>query len=282
MARPEWDLALICEEICLAPDALGELLRSRDGTALRNMLLLDPPISKDHWESLLAAFEALGVIREIPDNIKPPDKRLWIVLPEVLNSVVRDVGLALDFLPEARKRFSSDNEYRIAATIPEKLHDLQLFFRSFENTALGLRRMIAQAFSEVTIMVPFIDTEGLSEIISSLERSLERGVKVSFLTRALGEEGRNLTVLSRLIDTANKINGNLELYEAVLADEYPISHAKVFSRDGGAEIYVGSANLTASSMERTIEIGVFLKGKEAKPVGEFLSLVKSISQRRWP
>lgn len=282
MARPELDIALICEEIGLAPDDLGELLQNRDRMQLRTMRGLDPRISKEQWESLLAAAEALGAIAEMPDNIMPPEKRRWMVSTEAVNTVIRDVNLILDVLPDTKKRYSSDMEYRIAATIPDKLQELQWFFQRFENTVLGLRRMIAQASTELTIMVPFIDSEGLSEILSSLERILEQGVKVSFLTRALGEEGRNLKVLSGLVDAAKMIGGSLELFEAVMPDNYPISHAKVFSKDGGEEVYIGSANLTAASMDKTIEIGVFLKGKETKPVGEFLSLVKSISQRRWP
>jgi phosphatidylserine/phosphatidylglycerophosphate/cardiolipin synthase-like enzyme len=142
--------------------------------------------------------------------------------------------------------------------------------------------MIAQANSELTVLVPFIDADGLSEIFSSLEQALERGVKVSFLTRELGKGGRNLTVLSSLVDAAKRNNYDLQLLEAILTDDSPISHAKVFSRDGGDEVYVGSANLTAVSLERTIEIGVFLRGEETRPVGEFLSLVKSLSRKRWP
>ncbi len=282
MARPEWDLAIICEEIGLLPNALNDLIKNRDGAQLRNITGLAPRIARDHWASILAAVEASGAVSEIPDSTKAPEERCWKVSAGVLNSLIRDVDLILGVLPDARKRFGSDREYRIAATIPEKFYELRKFFRAFENTALGLRRMIAQATSELTVLVPFMDSDGLSEIFSSLERALERGVKVSFLTRELGKGGRNLTVLSSLVDAAKRNNGDLQLLEAVLTDDSPISHAKVFSRDGGDEVYVGSANLTAASLERTIEIGVFLRGKETRPVGEFLSLVKSLSRKRWP
>lgn len=282
MARPEWDLALICEEIGLIPDSLHDLLRNRDGAQLRDTKGLDPRIGRDHWASILAAAEAAGAVSEIPDGTKAPEQRCWKVSAEVLSPLVRNVDLILRVLPEARKRFGSDREYRIAATIPEKLHELREFFRAFENTALGLRRMISQATSELTVLVPFMDADGLSEIFSSLGRALERGVKISFLTRELRKGGRNLTVLSSLVDAAKTFNGDLQLFEAVLIDDSPISHAKVFSRDGGDEIYIGSANLTAASMERTIEIGVFLRGKEARPVDEFLALLISLSRKRWP
>lgn len=282
MARPEWDLALICEEIGLVPSALYDFLSNKNGAQLRNLRGLAPRIARDHWASILAAAEAAGAISEIPDSTKAPEERCWKVSAAVLNSLIYDVDLILSVLPDARKRFNSDHAYRVAATIPEKLHELKDFFRAFENTALGLRRMIGQATSELTVLVPFMDADGMSEIFSILERALERGVKVSILTRELGEGGRNLTVLSSLVDAAKRNNGDLELLEAVLPDDSLISHAKVFSRDCGDEVYVGSANLTAASLERTIEIGVFLRGKETRLVGEFLLLVKSLSRKRWP
>jgi hypothetical protein len=282
MARPEWDLALICEEIGLDPNALNDLLRNKDGTQLRNIRGSDPRIARDHWASILAAVEASGAVSEIYDSSKAPEERFWKVSAEILNSLVRDVNLILTVLPDARKRFGSDRTYRIAATIPEKFFELREFFHAFENTALGLRRMIANATFDLTVLVPFMDSDGLSEIFFPLERALGRGVKVSFLTRELGKGGRNLTVLSSLVDAAKRNNGNLELLEAVLTGESPISHAKVFSIDSGDELYVGSANLTAVSLERTIEIGVFLKGKETRPVGEFFAMVKSLSRKRWP
>jgi PLD-like domain len=282
MARPEWDIALICDEIGIAPEDLCELLRKRDGKKLRRFNKTKLRISKDQWESILAAAKASGIITEISDSSKPPEERIWRVSDNALEPFARDLGLMLDILPDARRRFSSSLSYRIAATIPEELYELKGFFRAFENTALGLRRMISQTNSDLTILVPFMDSEGLSEILPSLHRALERGVKLSILTRELGEGRRNITVLSSLVDAAKRNAWNIELFEAVMPNEAPISHAKVFSKDNGDEVYIGSANLTLASMEKTIEIGVFLKGKETQPINEFLSMVKTISQKRWP
>ena len=282
MTRPEWDLAMICDDAGLIPKSLKDLLWDLDGNQLREIHVFEPTVGKDRWFGILAAAEAVGAISEVDDPTTPPEKRKWQVHQDRLDMFLKDVELILDILPQARERFSSDREYRIAATIPETLHKLQEFFRAFENTALGLRRMISSATSNLTILVPFMDADGLSEILPSLERALQTGVEVSFLTRELGEGERNLGVLSGLVDVAMRNPGDLRLLEAVLSDDTPISHAKVFSKDDGDEIYVGSANLTSTSMERTIEIGVFLKGRETRPIDEFLSLVKSLSRQRWP
>ena len=115
-----------------------------------------------------------------------------------------------------------------------------------------------------------------------MHRAFERGVKLSILTRELGQGGRNISILSSLIDAVKRNDWNMELFEAVMPNEAPISHAKVFSKDNGDEVYIGSANLTLASMEKTIEIGVFLKGKGTQPINEFLSMVKTLSQKRWP
>ena len=282
MARPEWDLALICMECDLAPSALCDLLQTENGTQLLNMREPDVGISKQQWACILAAAEAAGAITEIPNPGKPSAERCWQVLPEELHSLFSSVELIISVLPDAKRRFSGDQAYRIAATIPTRLHDLRQFFRTFENTGLGLRRMIAEASVDLTLLFPFMDTEGFSEILGALELALDRGVTVSFLTRELGDGGRNLMVLSEIMDSAKKKGGDLRLYEAVLTDGVPISHAKVVARDGGDEVYVGSANLTGTSMDRTIEIGVFLRGRETRAVGDFLALVKSLAHQRWP
>lgn len=282
MNRPEWDIALICEEIGITPAALCDLLRKGDGQKLRSFNETELRISKNQWEIILAAAKAFGAIAEISDVSKPAEERIWSVADDALESFASNVSLILDVLPDARRRFSTNLSYRIAATIPEELYELKGFFRAFENTALGLRRMIAQTNSDLIILVPFMDSEGLSEILPPLHRALERGVKLSILTRELGEGRRNITVLSSLIDAAKRNDWNLYLFEAVMPNEAPISHAKVFSKDHGDEVYIGSANLTLASMEKTIEIGVFLRGKETQPINEFLSMVKTISQKRWP
>ena len=282
MARPEWDLALICMECDVAPSALCDLLQTGNGTQLLNMRKPEVEIPKQQWACILAEAEAAGAITEIPNPGKPAAERCWRVLPEESHLLFSSVELILSVLPDAKRRFSDDQAYRIAATIPTHLHDLRQFFRTFENTALGLRRMIAAASTDLTLLVPFMDAEGFSEILDALELALARGVTVSFLTRELGDGGRNLTVLSEIVESAKRKGGDLRLYEVVLTNGAPISHAKVFARDGGDEVYVGSANLTATSMDKTIEIGVFLRGRETRAVGEFLSLVKSLAYQRWP
>jgi hypothetical protein len=266
----------------MTPAVLCEPLLRGDGQKLKSFEVTKLRISKNQWDSILAAAKAFGAVDVIADLSEPPEERIWKVSYKSLETLVRDVTLIYDILPEARRRFSSSQSYRIAATIPEELYELEGFFRAFENTALGLRRMIAQTLSELTILVPFMDSEGLSEILPSLVSALERGVKLSILTRELGEGGRNISVLSSLINAVKGNDWNLQLFEAVLSNDSPISHAKVFSKDRGDEVYIGSANLTLTSMEKTIEIGVFLRGEETISVHDFLTTVKSLSKKRWP
>lgn len=282
MSRPEWDIALICAESGLPPKRLRNLLLCRNGTALRGLNVKKSPVSGEQWERILVAAEDFGAVTEIKDYTRAPVERLWNISQSGVDSLVSRVSMLLDILPDIVKKYSSDLSYRIGATIPDHLHDLNRFFCYFENTVLGLRRMIAQTESTLTILVPFMDSEGLSEIFPSLKRALQRKVKIEILTRELGAKGRNTNVLAELIRCTGKYFPGLQLFETVMANKAPISHAKVISKDGGNEIYIGSANLTATSMERTIEIGVFLKGDEARTVNGFLSAVKTLSRKRWP
>jgi len=283
MAKPELELALLCEEANLVPEDLLIYLSGSDNKIRPvELMFIESGISRENWKDILAIAESAGAISEHADVGKPPDERVLLTNPENLKKLINNTRLILDSIPDLKRLYRQDIQYRVAATIPERLIKLQDFFYAFENTSLGLRRMVAEAEKSLTIMVPFIDAEGLNEVSDTIKGALDRGVLVSILTRGLAKGERNVEALLDIFGEPHFPTSNFFLYETVFEDGYPISHAKVVSCDGGKEVYVGSANLTAASMDRTIEIGVFLQGSQAEHIDKFLQLVLSHSPQRWP
>jgi len=279
MVKAKWDLALICDEINKTPEQMASLIKSLESKSLSTVYKTRPDMHKNTWKRIVAALEAASVITEMTGANEHPDNRPLKVSFKNLKVLIKDIELIINILPYAKNKFFSGTSCRVAATIPEDLFQLKRFFEKFENTALGLRRLIGEAKTNIKILVPFMDSKGLAEIEATISDALQRGVDITFLTRKLVAGGKNIGVLKGLITADKNFSGSLTLFDAAKLDRSPISHAKVVSRDNGAEVYTGSANLTSTSMGKTVEVGLFLKGKEAEAMDRFLSLIESVSQK---
>ena len=283
MKPPELDLALLCRGAGIDAEKLRAVLNPPSGTTSFNTVASEfPTLDKEGILSIISVAQKCGALIQVSGEGAPLVSRQWSPIPRKMDSLVSDTKAILGAIPHMKEIYAQDVRFRIAATIPGTLRDMEGFYRYFENTALGMRRLIAEAQSELYVMVPFIDETGFATLLQSMENSLHRGVRVSFISRHLAEGQRNRMVLDGLVAISTGNGGTLCLYDANLEEDSPVSHAKVISRDGGEEVYIGSANLTASSLERTIEIGVFLQGSDAKPVHTFLEAIMARSVKRWP
>lgn len=283
MKPPTLDLALLCEAAGIDPERLRDAITDASGAVSVDTLASEfKDVGREMLLNILSAAQKFGALTQVSGKGIPLNSRIWSPTVEKVDALVAGAGAILEAMPHLKARYSRDARFRIGATIPGTLGDMEDFYRYFENTALGMRRLIIEAKAELHIMVPFIDETGFGTLLQAIEESLKRGVKVSFVSRHLAEGQRTRSVLEGIVSISREYGGNLFLYDASLEEDSPVSHAKVISRDGGEEVYIGSANLTASSMERTIEIGVFLQGSGAKPVHDFLSAITVRLVRRWP
>jgi phosphatidylserine/phosphatidylglycerophosphate/cardiolipin synthase-like enzyme len=201
---------------------------------------------------------------------------------EEFRSLVARASIIANALPHLRKLLTCTDSYRVAATIPQSLIALDPFYGSFENTALGMRRLVEEAKSDLYIVAPFFTREGIDALSTALEAAFQRGVSVTVLARCLSEGEQNRRALEGLITLSGKIPGSLSLFESESQDGSPLLHAKILARDAGEEVYVGSANLTGAGMERTLEVGVFLRGDGAREIVKLLKQLIEHSERRWP
>jgi hypothetical protein len=268
---PELELALILDGTEITPNKILSAISEND--RILTMETLNKLFQgRDHNKIIGIISVALqaGAIRPVQGAEVPLENRKWIAVDKSLNALILNAAAISKAIPFLKSLYSTDNSYSISATIPDRFTELEIYYGIFENTALGMRRLIEETRNELIVMIPFIDEAGFLSISESIGEAIKRGTKVTFISRDLMQGHRNYEAFTDLIRLNEKFKGNLQLFEGGPYPDVPISHAKIISRDGGEEVYIGSANLTKSSMETTIEIGVFLRGSNARPVYNFV------------
>lgn len=280
---PELDLALHCEGTGIGPETFQELLSARSKpVTVGGIMSAVPGHNRDRVLNVLSILSRAGAVRQKTAGAGTLNEREWEIVPGSLDDLFRRAKAIYEAMPLLRELSASRMSFRIAATIPDGLKDLERFFDVFDSTHNGLRSLIRDARRELFVMVPFMDEEGFGVLLPMFEDAIKRGVGVRFLSRGMGPEEKNRGILEDLMDACGEHRDLLSLHETRAEQDVPVSHAKVLSRDGGEEVYVGSANFTGSSMGRTVEIGVFLRGPETVHVHEFLVAVTARAARIWP
>ena len=283
LRTPEFDLALYCEGTGVKPATFLEQLAGRsESVTVEGIASAIPGLDRDRALTVLSILNRAGAIRQKSAGLGTLNDREWEIVPAALENLLRSAKSIHDAMPLMRDLAASPMSFRIAATIPDGLQELECFFTIFDSTHNGLRSLIRDSRRELYVMVPFMDEEGFGVLLPMFEDAIKRGVGVRILSRKMALGERNRGVLENLIDACGKCGDLLSLYEARIEEDVPVSHAKVLSRDGGEEVYVGSANFTGASMARTVEIGVFLRGPGTGQVHEFLAAVMARSMKKWP
>ena len=268
---PELELALILNGTEIRPNRILSAI-SEDGGILtmESLNKLFQGHDRKKIIGIISVALQAGAIKPVQGAEVPLENRKWIPVLESLNVLISNATAITKAIPFLKSLYTTDNSYSISATIPERFTDLEKYYGIFENTALGMRRLIEETQSELLVMIPFIDETGFLNISESIGEAIRRRIKVKFISRNLMEGHQNRGAIAYLIRLNAKCNGNLQLFGGGSDSDVPISHAKIISRDSGEEVYIGSANLTKSSMETTIEVGVFLRGSDARPVHDFV------------
>ncbi len=280
---PEIDLALLCEEAGVDPGALERLSSEVPGSVtIASFGTLFAGLGRHLLLGILSVAHRAGAIEPVAEYGIPLDSRKWTIKPEDFRALVWRASVIAGALPGLRELFVSAESYRVAVTVPPGLPGLERFYAGFENTSLGMRRLIEEAKHEVYLVAPFLDRQGVEAILPSLEAAFRRGVRVFILARYLASGGANRRALDGLIAACERAAGVLSLFETEAREDAPLVHAKIMVTDGGKEAYIGSANLTASGMERTLEVGVFVRGGGARGVFELVAGLVEVSQKKWP
>lgn len=162
--------------------------------------------------------------------------------------------------------------------LEQKLSELGWRTAELEVTEHAFHGMVRAARQRVVVMTPFFDSTGatwLQELLShtlpdvectlilrSLEDRRRKDYPIGFATISAWLKMRGVRVFNYSIP---HVNGGRETF-----------HAKVVLCDRNSA-YLGSSNITAASLEHSMEMGVVLNGRAVATISEVLDSVLSAS-----
>lgn len=139
----------------------------------------------------------------------------------------------------------------------------------------SLLDVIASAQQSLIVASPFWDAETTAEMAALVRKKLDSGVRVSLLGRFSRE--LPLEVKSQLEKIRHDTHcAILSWFEGEGIDTQTF-HFKAVSADRGQRGYVGSANMTVSSLRSRMELGVILRGEPAVQLDRILRVVIAIA-----
>jgi len=224
-------------------------------------------------QDLLERSVGLGLVEPTPMGFKPRNGaherflRLAFALHAVehyRSFVHRDVTVAHVVLTKPPQ----------PSVLEQKLSELGWRTTELESTQHAFHGMVRAARRRVVVMTPFFDSTGaawLQELLSyvapgvertlilrSLEDNTRKDYPFGFDTISAWFKGHGVRVFNYSIP---RMDGGRETF-----------HAKAVLCDRSAA-YLGSSNVTAASLEHSMEMGVVLEGRAAAGVAEVIDAV---------
>lgn len=175
----------------------------------------------------------------------------------------------------ASRDVQRDESAMLCAALPPTL-DASLV-NAIQREATDLRatilEVIVSARSHVVIASPFWDSETAAEFAELCGRRSEAGVSIDFLGR-FNDSERNIAPLLNLSKRRRSVR-LLSWFETAAGDRFGSEtfHFKAVVADRGLRAYLGTANLTLSSLRSRMELGVLLNGRPAESVYRILDLI---------
>lgn len=127
--------------------------------------------------------------------------------------------------------------------------------------------LIDRSQKRMILVAPFVDSAGISGLMTALLTAMLRRVVVILLTNdALNIASFTSQAIEELRREAERVSGDLSVYTAEAGSgrdrlTHPLLHAKIVICDR-ERVLIGSANLTSHALASNLEAGVLL-GREA-------------------
>lgn len=175
---------------------------------------------------------------------------------------------------------SGSESTQLCATIPDGLSEmvdkaLRMHTLDLRGTLLDL---IANAESRIVLASPFWDLQTAKELAEALAKRLEAGVRVDLLGRFPSEDLEIKRFLLQRLGGREKCqvfawreSGNKQ------KTKFTTFHFKAAVIDDGVRAYLGTANLTFSSLRSVMELGVIMRGDPARQLLAILNVILSIA-----
>ena len=224
------------------------------------------PISDDE---ALVAFNALcdlGVLKR--DGSRYGLNRARFEATKQLRSGIQ---AAVDVLGETSTEAAP--EVQLCVSLPPSLSPVaeHVIHESSTDLRSSLLDVVASAKHSLIVASPFWDAGTTAEMVNLARKKLDSGVQVWLLGRFSRDLPAN--VQSQLAKIANDPSCAILSWFEGTGTETQTFHFKAISADQGQRGYLGSANMTVSSLRSRMELGVILKGDVASQLDRILRVV---------
>lgn len=236
------------------PSRLARSLRSPKGR----------PISNDEARVALNALCDLGVMER--DGLRYRFDKARFQATEQLRIGVQETLriLALSSAP---------TDVQLCVSLPPSLSAAaeHIIRESSTDLRSGMLDVIANAAESIILASPFWDAGTTAEMISLVQRKLNAGVQTSILGRFSHDLPPNIR--AELCKVASDPNCQILSWFESDGGNTETFHFKAVSVDRGLRAYMGSANMTVSSLRSRMEFGVILSGSVASQLDRVLRVV---------
>lgn len=142
-----------------------------------------------------------------------------------------------------------------------------------EHTEAILRHLAGQATSRFVVLSPFIDSDGMDNLIAMF-KATNGNVRRVLITRC--PDGVMPPPLEAASPTLTALGVAVHNYWLPRQSGYETFHAKVILADDRMA-YIGSANMTHASLSVSMELGALLKGNSVKTLVSVVDAILSIA-----
>jgi phosphatidylserine/phosphatidylglycerophosphate/cardiolipin synthase-like enzyme len=228
------------------------------------------PISDDE---ALVAFNALcdlGVLERTGSRYFLNRER-FVATEGLRRGIQATVEIFRENLTEGR------TDVQLCVSLPPSLSPAaeHVIHESSTDLRSNLLDVVASAKQSLIIASPFWDAGTTAEMVALAGKKLASGVHVS----VLGRFSRDLPpqVKSQLSKISNTPGCAILSWFEGMGTETQTFHFKAVSADRGQRGYLGSANMTVSSLRSRMELGVILSGTAASQLDRILRVVLTMA-----
>lgn len=219
----------------------------------------------------LAALSDLGVLRR--EGIRYALDRDRFVATEGLRAGIQATMQVL-----SKERSSDTPDAQLCVSLPPALSAPaeHVIHESSTDLRSSLLDVIASARQSLIVASPFWDAGTAADMVSLVRKKLAAGItQVSILGRFSRDLPPEVKAqLEKVIhDPACSV---LSWFEGA-GTETQTFHFKAISADHGQRAYLGSANMTVSSLRSRMELGVILSGAIARQLDRVLRVVLTMA-----
>lgn len=221
------------------------------------------PLGVDHLYLALAALEDLKIVTRSGNDFSFNRRRFLDT--EELRKGIKATAKAL------HKDTHSERSYLCVSTPPSLSNEAEHLIREFcTDIRSELLDLISNASRSIIIASPFWDGTTSTDLVALLEKRAQAGVELTLLGRFSVELHRSVRAELQRISQSPKCR-ILSWFETS-GTETETFHFKAISVDQGRAAYIGSANMTASSLRSRMELGLILKDDLAAQLDRVLRI----------